>query len=95
MSPQGSVRAFRSIVTPRPGQSQELGLYVPDLQPQHQRGWFTGVAAAGHLEQPVAQEEHQAAVLFGAELAGDGQPQHVAVEALGPGQVHGPQQHPA
>ena len=66
MSPQGSVRAFRSIVTPRPGQSQELGLYVPDLQPQHQRGWFTGVAAAGHFQQPVAQEEHQAAVLAGA-----------------------------
>jgi len=72
-APAGSARHARRAPA-APGQ-------LPHLQPQrHGRSWRRG-RAARQLQEPATKEEDRAPLRAAAELAVDGQPQHVAVNA--------------
>ena len=77
------------------GQPGVLGVNIPDLDPDHHRVPWRADRVPGYLEQPLAEEEHQAGIIRRAELPVDGQAEQVAVEAAAAVQVAGAQQDPA
>lgn len=69
-----------------------FGVDIPYLEPDHQRAAPGAIGLPGDFQQALAEEEHQAGRVLGAEFTVDSQAQHVAVELVAPVQVYGAQQ---
>jgi hypothetical protein len=79
----------------RRGKALVFGADVTHLEPEHYRAPWAALRAAGHLQEPRAEEEDKPGVGRRAELPVDGKAEHIAVEAAAPVQVRWPQQDPA
>ncbi len=95
VKPQGSATGSRMTGDSGRGQPGVLLVDVAYLDPGLHRATGRAGRVPGDLEQPLAEEEPHAGIVWGTELPVDGQARHGAVEAAAAVQGAGPQEEPA